>query len=186
MQPEILNKNLLGAQSGRCRWVNMGYPLGYQWVCFTSGGGVGSLGCANCDGCALKNDCPGLLGDELMSNIEKWIADWTNEVNYWKSMVSRFPNVKDYKDELANAQTQLAFWVAQRNKTPEELVNIGTGKGFQAEFNSFVSSLKNTYNKVAPQIIPGDTITAGIPIWGWVLLAGAGVYVVYEVSKKKR
>ena len=128
----------------------------------------------------------GLLG-ETLETINQNIASCQQEVTYYTNYLQQHPGNAFGQERLGYWKTQLAFWVAMSQKTIEEQVSIGTGQGFQAAFNAFQSSMNTTYQKVLDTVNP-NTVTkqiAGFPIWGWVLLAGAGVYVVYDMKKKK-
>lgn len=148
----------------------------------------------------LNNYPRRLLGD-FNSTVQSQIAEANREIEYWQNEVNMYP-------DSTNALAQLNFWKARLQALQLALQRgptyIATHTGNQIDnwTQQFLSRLNqqiipgnNNYNyQNNNQVPPGgdlfDTFTqniAGLPLWGWILIAGAAVWIIPNmISESKK
>jgi hypothetical protein len=139
---------------------------------------------------------PILLGDNY-TQIQGFLNDWLQSVAYWETELEKYPNSENVKQQLLKAKAWVATYQKMLSKGKSWVNNIGKTATNEAQniFSTYYSPLQNLQQyQNQQQIIPGeenilDTFTtsyAGLPLWAWIGIVGAGVYFIFGNKKKTK
>ena len=193
----------LGRQRN-CKWINMGGGV-WQWVCFNSEGG------GNAPGGGLKGLSGNILTPaqisamsiqglrNIIADHQRRIAEIDARVQYESTLLYPWDDAtrQQWLNEKTALLANIAAIQAWINLPSKQKAKTDGGKFIIKTRNSFLDTInKVVNNNNSDSSNPGgfledtkDFLTtqyAGVPIWGIVVLAGAGLYVVSSNKKKMK
>lgn len=149
--------------------------------------------------------------DSFKSTIQKLLDQALEEVKYNQEETKRNPDNTEAKNQLSFWTARVAVYQKMLGLTQADINKISSGIGMNAyimqETAKYTSSLdklngtdSNKYNQdIANNTDPNSILNtssgimdffsgniAGFPVWAWLLIGGAGIYLLYDNKKKKK
>jgi hypothetical protein len=203
----MLLNNTLGAQRN-CRWIYMGNN-NWQWVCRhdQGGGGNKAVNPGALSGLGNQILTPAQMSALSIQNLRNIIADHRARIAEIDARVIyeaglMYPWDESTKQMWLSEKASLLANIA----AIEAWINLPSKDKARTDGGKFIINTRNTFLQSLNKLLPGNNNTfesgpgnflndtvdflttqyAGIPVWGIVLLAGAGIYVVTSNKAKQR